>query len=436
MRLPYALALAALPAGAHAAPLSVGAAKVDIIPAQADRQAVFPKVADPLFLRAVLIDSDGTRALIVVADVPMISPDASTEIVAAAAKAAHVAPDHVLLASTHTHNSLRVDRKVGGILLPGSPAYVDQVKAAAVQAATQAEGRLQPARMGVAQGKAWLVGGKNGWSPTLGRWIEQIDRSDDAKVSRALGVVSFETPQGKPIAMLMNYAINPVIAMALTGQISGDVPGAAERYVEERSGGDAVAIFTIGSAGNPLYRPGDQAGSGWQGANPRALIDAMGTVLGEEAIAVARTMDRHTDHVPISTLLTDLACPGKATTPLNLPDRCSDAPGATVPRCDFHDADAPPAHLRMGVMKLGEVALVSSDSDISGQVGLRLQKASPLANTFVVATSYGPMHYVVDDSDYSLNTYEATATTAKRGCAASGYVASALTMIGGKAPGQ
>lgn len=436
MRLSLALALAALPMTANAAPLRVGAAKVDIIPAQTDRQAVFPKVSDPLFLRAVLIEGDNSRALIVVADVPMISPDASAEITAAVAKAAHIAPDHVLLASTHTHNALRVDRRVGGILLPGSPAYVDQVKAAAVQAVTRAEGRLQPARMGAGQGKAWLVGGKNGWSAALGRWIEQIDRSDDAKVSKALGVVSFETPQGKPIALLMNYAINPVIAMALPGQISGDVPGAAERYVEQRGGGDMVAIFTIGSAGNPLYRPGDQAGSGWQGADPRALIDAMGTVLGEEAIAVARTMDRHTDHVPISTLLDDLTCPGKATTPLNLPDRCSDAPGATLPRCDFHDTDAPPAHLRMGVMKLGDVALVASDSDISAQVGLRLQKASPLTNTFVVATSYGPMHYVVVDSDYPLGTYEATATTAKRGCAATGYVAKALAMIEGEAPGR
>ncbi|WP_206243456.1 hypothetical protein [Novosphingobium terrae] len=438
MRLTMALTLAALPLAAQAATpaLRVGAAKVNIVPARADRQAVFPKVADDLFLRAVLIDSDNTRGMIIVADVPMISPDASAEITAAAAKAAHLAPDHVLLASTHAHNSLRVDRKVGGILLPGSPAYVEHVKAAAVEAAAQAEGRLQPARMSVGKGKAWLVGGKNSWSPTLGRWIEQIDRSDEAKVSKALGVLSFETPAGKPIAIVMNYAINPVIAMALKGQISGDVPGAAERYVEQRGGDGMVALFTIGSAGNPLYRPGDQAGSSWQVANPRALIDAMGTVLGEEAIAVARTASQHSDHVPISTLLTDLDCPGKATSPLNLPERCSDTPGGSLPRCDFHDADAPPVTLRMGLMKLGPVALISSDSDISGQVGLRLQKASPLADTFIIATSYGPMHYVVDDSDYPLNTYEATATTAKRGCAATGYVDKALTMIGGTAPGR
>ena len=47
----------------------------------------------------------------------------------------------------------------------------------------------------------------------------------------------------------------------------------------------------------------------------------------------------------------------------------------------------------------------------------------------LVALTYGPFHYVVDDAAYPLNTYEATASTAKQGCAEKGFVDGVLEMI-------
>jgi len=46
-----------------------------------------------------------------------------------------------------------------------------------------------------------------------------------------------------------------------------------------------------------------------------------------------------------------------------------------------------------------------------------------------VAINFGPAHFVVDEASYPLNTYEATASRFKRGCAEQGFLDNALQMI-------
>jgi neutral ceramidase len=73
-------------------------------------------------------------------------------------------------------------------------------------------------------------------------------------VDPSLGVFKFETLSGELVALLLNYGIEPVVNEGQPGEISGDVPGAAARYVEESTGGKAVALFTIAPAASPAYR--------------------------------------------------------------------------------------------------------------------------------------------------------------------------------------
>jgi neutral ceramidase len=88
------------------------------------------------------------------------------------------------------------------------------------------------------------------------------------------------------VALLLNYGIEPVVNEGVVGEISGDVPGAAARYVEEAAGGKAVALFTIAPAASPAYRV-------WakpvidprEVARAHGIMAAMGTLLGEEALA-------------------------------------------------------------------------------------------------------------------------------------------------------
>ena len=376
--------------------------------------APFQGVADDIYVRAPVLDSGDARTVVIVADVPMMAAGVAADLSRRIAAAAEMPEANIVLATSHTHNAMRVDPVVTGIALPGSPRFVERVSAATMAAIAQAEAALQPARVGTGRGHAALVANRNQWSLVLGRYIDGIDRSGNEPIDTALGVVKGESLAGKPIAFLLNYAIEPTVAMAMPDRISGDVPGATERYIENRVGGGSVALFTVGAAGSPLYKATPDAPYGR--ADPRTPIDAMGTSLGEEAIAVSRDMDMRAK-VAIGGRLRALQCPGKTTTPLNLPNRCAHTPDSKLPPCDFRDADAPPVTLKLGVLRIGDMAMVQADANVTPALGRKLAQVSPLANTWVVALTYGPFHYVMDDAAYPQNTYEATAGLAKHGCA-------------------
>lgn len=407
--------------------LRVGAARIDITPPLEQLPKPFTRVESAIFLRAVVLESAGRRAVIIIADVPTISAPVAATIVGRISQESGVPQERILLGTTHTHNAIRVDPQTSGIILPGSPAFVAQVTAAASDAVRQAIAGLQPARYGIGQGKAYLVGNRNVWSPEHGRYISDVDRTGAEPINHGLGVVKFETLDGRPIAYLLNYALEPVIAMAMKSSVTGDVPGIAARMIEERSGG-APALFTIGAAGVPLYRA-DDTPEPRRADHARQLMESYGTILAEETLAVARGLPTQSDGITIDGVSTSLVCPGKATRPFNLPDRCAYTPDAKLPACSFKDEDAPPVALSMGVLRIGNLALVQSDANVTPALGKKLERSSPLRNTWIVALTFGPLRFVVDDAAYAYNSYEATATTAKKGCAEQGYLTGVRDMM-------
>jgi neutral ceramidase len=423
-----ALTLFAQAAPAQVPGLLAGAAKVDITPPPAEMAAPFNSVADPIFVRALVIESAGKRAVFVIADVPTIGADVAAELTARITQLAHSPSETVMLGTTHTHNAMRVAHNAVGIILPGSSKFVERVSAAVLLAVEQAEARMVPARMGIGKGKVALTGNRNVWSPAHGRVISDVDRTGKEPVDHALGVVKFEALDGKPIAFLLNHGFEPVVAMPLKGEISGDVPGVAARVIEERVGHDAVALFTIGAAGVPLYRADDSPEHGRR-AHAISLMTSIGTIFAEEALTVAQGLTMESGPVPISGRAKPLICPGKATTPFNLPDRCAYASGRKLPACTFVDRDADRVKLNIGTMKIGGLSLVQTDANVTPALGLKLQRRAPVPTPWIVALTFGPMRFVVNDSAYAQNTYEATATTAKRGCAESGYLAAGRAML-------
>jgi neutral ceramidase len=428
----FVFAVAATPpplstAAPTAAGLLAGAARVDITPTPDLMVAPFRTVHDPVYVRALAVESRGRRAIIVIVDAPTINAGVSAEIVGRIAAIAHVSRDQVVLGSTHTHNVIRVDRGAQGIILPGSAAYVRKVSDAAAEAVTRAVAAMQPARVGMGRGNVPLVANRNEWSPALNRYIGGVDRTGKEPIDTSLGVVKFEALDGKPIGFLLNHAFEPVITMPIPSEISGDVPGETSRLIEERSGG-APALFTIGAAGVPLYRAEDTPAP-QRRDHVLALLHMYGQALAEEALAVAGRMTTSGGPVPVAAASRPLVCPGKATTPFNLPDRCAYTAGSTLPACDFKTVPADPVTLGMGVLRIGDLAMVLTDANVTPALGAKLKAANPRAQTWIVALTFGPLRFVVDDAAFKQNTYEATATTARVGCAEQGYLSGAKSLI-------
>ncbi len=52
-----------------------------------------------------------------------------------------------------------------------------------------------------------------------------------------------------PIAVYYNYAVHGVINGQLD-QVSGDIPGATSRYIEDSLDNEAVAVWSTGASGD------------------------------------------------------------------------------------------------------------------------------------------------------------------------------------------
>ena len=399
--------------------LMAGSARVAITPAVADLPAAFKTITDPIYVRALVLDNGATRSAIVVGDLPTIAPAELAQLQRGIAAEIKAPVQNVLVAITHSHSSVRIDHTVEGILLPGSPKISDMTMAGFIQAVRQALVTMQPAQAGYAQGRTMVIGRR-------AQQTAIANNPDEALApDTTLNVFKVETLSGEPIAFLINSGLEPVMIAPLSGEVSADVAGATERYVETRYGDKPVAMYTVGSISQGAYSARRQ-GSVPPG-DPHVLMQAVGAIMGEDVLATAARI-KPTTALTISALLANLDCPGKVTTPLNTPAQCSDAPGAKLPKCVFTDHDSPPVRLQMGVLKLGDLTLAEADANVTQPVWQRLKSQAP-PNTALVAMVYGPMKYVVDDSVYASNNYQATATTAKRGCAAEGFVKTSLEMI-------
>lgn len=74
------------------------------------------------------------------------------------------------------------------------------------------------------------------YSSETGWWLGY---NPEGPSDKTVTVVRFEALSGKPIALLINYAVHAVVMGGENDQISGDLAGATSRYVESYHRGKA-----------------------------------------------------------------------------------------------------------------------------------------------------------------------------------------------------
>ena len=427
----FSLAATAFAAGAT---LRAGASRVDITPAPAELTAPYKTIYQPLYVRTIILESGDSRAAMVVADVPMIQADIFNDLVQQIAREAACPPENVMLAATHTHSSIRVATNNEGANILGSATFVVKVREATVQSVREARANLQPAKAGFGRGNAYFTRNRNTWSDKDQRYVIGTDRSGDEPIDNTVAVLKFERADGSPIAVFVNYSIEPVVSGGGSGtEINGDLPGATAKYIEEKYAGKTVLAFTVGAAGNPAYSGGGRRVTPGRVVPPAGheILSAMSTILGEEIITVLSEIQNPSGDVSIGGAQKVLTCPGKDTTPMNLPRSCAYTPDSKLPPCrDYKDKDIGPVDVRLSLLRIGDTALVQADTNITPALGLRLTQKSPLKQTVFVALNFGPARFVVEDSLYPLYTYDSTASRLKPGCGERGLLNGAAEMIG------
>ncbi len=417
-------------------PLRVGAAKVDVTPAPNELPKNGYGVLDHLYARAIVLDNGAATAALITVDAGGIAEPMWQAVSQSIAKDLGIPATHVLLTATHTHSA-------GG---QRGPDYAQKI----VEAVRLARQRLVPARVGYGTGESYINVNRQIIDPKTGRWWEGPNREGPS--DKTVAVVKFETVSGEPIAVYYNYAVHGVITGQLD-QVSGDIPGATSRYIEESFDDKVVAVWSNGAGGdqNPIYyqqtydlrdiRTKEYASRGidisnamppgGQGLNrsdpgvarlmnqQRQMASSMGQFLGEEVLYVTRGIARLDSTVPIAAATTKVTCPGR--------ERTNDG------RAGFEGTykDAAAVDIRLGLLRLGDVMIGAVNAEVFNPIAQRLKRESPFKATMMTTLTNGSARsgYIPDDESYGKFTFEVLSSRLKPGCAETAIVNGILGLI-------
>lgn len=414
-------------------PIRVGAAKINITPSKNELGPNSLGIHDSVYCRAIVIDNGVTSsALITVAgNQNEQSWKVSTERME---KELGIPVENVVLSSTHSHSVGRITGLENKIF-------------AAVK---EAKAKLQPARIGWGKGVSYINVKRDLIDPVTRKWWEGPNY--DGASDKTVYVITFEALDGTPIAVYYNYAMHAVI-MGQYDMVSGDVPGATSRYIEDSYNNKIVAVWSAGAAGdqNPIFfqqtfdlrdiRIKDYAkrgedisnsmppgGVGLDRSNPaiqrlmkeqELVNNAMGVMLGEEVKHVMRNVLRTTGNAEIKAAQEVLKLPGRR--------RTNQGRGGI--EGTYVDGDS--VTIRIGVLLLGDIALGTVNGEVYNPIATQFIKESPYARTMMVTVANGSATtgYIPDDASFGQQVFEVLSSRLKPGYAERGIIDGILDLM-------
>lgn len=437
--------------------MRAGAGKVDITP---DTNAIPPAyytVLDHIYARAIVFDNGHTRAALINGDLVNLTEDMVEEVSKQAAEILDTPPENILISATHDHSAIfGGGPNTNAPLPPNTVAEIHKIKAGMVEAVRQAKASLKPARIGFGTGQLYLNANRDAIDPQTRLWGQGTNL--DYPSDKTLSVIKIESLSGELIAVYMNYAMH-ANTLNISGEISGDFPGVAERYIEHRYHDKAVAMWSSGAAGdqNPLYTNAtekisevkinaivkathlDQTSAlfkamqdGDETANKtlpdplimeegHQLIQAEGFLTAEETIRVMEGITRMSSDVEIIGAQKVLSCPARRQ--LNHVFQGS---------AGQYEDSPDPARIRIGALLIGDIALGHSSAEAYTLIGEEVKKNSKYSRTlFVTLTNNinGGFEYMPSDDAYGRYTFEVVLTALKPGCAETGIVNGITDML-------
>jgi neutral/alkaline ceramidase-like enzyme len=294
------LALFVMPHSATGASLKAGVAKVDITPPAGtlmwgyfDRLTPAKSTLDPLYARVLVLETGETRLALVALDLGRtFGPASLAHIREAARKSSGIS--HVLVVAAHTHaGPVILDEYPSGKVPAWETADLSKIG----QAIDEAHRHAVEARLGTGRGVAYISYNRRRVNPdgTVTMFWSNPTKVPTSPIDPTVSVLRVDRADGKPLAVLVNYACHPVVFGADNLEYSADFPGVTtqtvETALEQATGSRPLSIFLQGAPGdiNPYYAtiPRAEDAVKWR--------DWTGQRLGEEAARVAKSI--HTEAV-------------------------------------------------------------------------------------------------------------------------------------------
>jgi neutral ceramidase len=421
--------------------LQAGAARVVITPpigvplsgyfVAEGRKETAREVHDDLYARALVLSDGDSIIAVVTTDLIALGDEELSMVRGEVQQKAGIAPEHLILACTHTHSGPIVHPFPPVEIVPGQAdeAYFRLLPRLIGSAVAMAARRMRPARIGAGKGASYININRREKLPdgTL-RGLPFLGRNPTGIHDREVGVLRVDDAQsGKPLAALLSYACHPVV-LGPNLEISADYVGYTVNFLEENLGPGTVALFANGAQGdmNAIVHPGTYKDA-----------QRLGITLGAEALKVALSTQTHGDaRIATGTRRVELplnpaAAPEQQRAYINFLQREHER--FTREGDDRHVWDIEMrlnvAHYRLYARERAQhtfmpaeitafgikgdgvsIGLVSEPAELFCEYGIKARQHSPFATTLVLGLANGFISYVPTPNAYTEGGYECEAT--------------------------
>lgn len=247
----------------HAATFKAAVAKADITPPAGlpmygflDRikeNKLSTGTLDPLYARVLVLEVGNKRLALVTLDLGRtFNADELARLREQAKSSSGIG--ELLVVASHTHSGPNILDVYPGNRAPDwELAAVRKIEAAISEAA----GRLQEARIGSGRGEVYIGYNRrqvHGNATVTMLWTNP-EKQPTFPIDPAVLVLRIDDREGKPLAILVNYACHPVVLGPDNLQYSADYVGTMASTVERSFGGAPLCLFLQGGDGdiNPYY---------------------------------------------------------------------------------------------------------------------------------------------------------------------------------------
>jgi hypothetical protein len=368
-------------------------------------------VLHPLFARALFLEQDGTRLLLIACDLVGFDWNYALAVRRDIAREHDIPADAVMLTCTHTHSgpATATYRNWG----KPDAAYRDGLRATLASLAGDAIGAACCARIGAG---------------TISCPGVAVNRAlgDPGATNDELGVIRVDGEHSGLLAVVLNYACHPV-NLHSSGMISPDFPHFAEADLHAALGRDVPVLYLSGAGGdlNPAnFRsgPGEAMAAETGGRIAAKALEALPSIRTRCPAVLAAAAREAT--VPLQRL------PGEAELRafIEVHRRAMKEerdPSSTNWDYCAHKTKAEWAEEALSVVgsgrqetsqaiqlqafRVGDTAIVGVPGEPFAELGVAVARTGLLSHAFVVSQANGSLGYFPPRAAFELETYEAAA---------------------------
>ena len=408
-----------------------GAMTVDITPSQFPAivaggflESQSNQIHDRLYVRAIVLDDGRSKIAFAIVDTCMMEQSLIDHAKLQASRTCGIPIEHMMVSATHTHSAPAAMACLG---TRQDKSYADELPAKIAEAIVSANNKVQPARIGWASiedwedthNRRWIrkpenmvvdpFGVSNGRAHMHPGYLSPSVIGPSGPVDPTLSVISLQTKDGRPLAVLANYSQHYFGAEAVSSDYYGLFCKHIASMLHEPGEGNGPFVCAIsqGTSGDLMWM--DYGSS----AEPISISSYAESVARYAEQALAR-IEYH-DFVPLSVV------EKKLTLRYRVPDEerlqwarpIAEAIENELPKSvtEVYAMEAMILHkrqtteLKLQAIRIGDLTIATLPNEVYALTGLKLRGRSPSTAHFNIELANGAEGYIPPPEQHVLGGY-------------------------------